>query len=130
MPNGKGELDCRYCVYARRNDGEWPVLVGSSIRCLFHEQELPVGEEPYRFCTHFKTNDFWYSEQYGMHELFPMFHQIARLGAELEPGMLYSYVPGIPDSLGPLKRLRIPDFKERIWRKCDESESNDIDGEH
>jgi hypothetical protein len=119
MPNGKGQLDCRYCVYARPTDGDGPPLVGSSIKCLFHEQELPAGRQSYRFCIHFQANNLWYAEGYGFYSFFPIFVQIARLNSDLEPGMLYCYECGIPNSVEPVRRLRVPDFENLTWNPAD-----------
>jgi len=82
---------------------------------MFHGQPLPSAEHSYRFCVNFQTNDFWYSELHGSHEFFPMFMQIARLGKDLEPGVLYCYENGVPNTVKPVKRLRTPDHENCAW---------------
>jgi len=44
-----------------------------------------------------------------------MFMQIAQLGMDLEPGVLYCYGNGVPNTVKPVKRLRTPDHKNGKW---------------
>lgn len=124
MPNGKGFLDCRYCVYALPTDNEWPISFDSSIKCLYHQRELPDATEQgaHRFCINVQPNELWYSEQGGMHIFFPFLQQAARFGAELEPGLLYEYQVPLKDSLKPLHRLREPDYENRSWKAIESEE--------
>ena len=118
MPNGKGEIDCRYCVYAWPANDNWQVIFGSDINCLYHQQKIPkpsTGHE-HRFCSNVHANELWFSEQGGMHIYWNFLVQAARFGAELEPGMLYEYSEQSAKGLKPLKRLRVPDFDNRKWK--------------
>jgi hypothetical protein len=119
MPNGKGFIDCRYCVYSRPEDGKWPILFGGAVHCLFHEKSLPKPSEgtQHRFCINIIANEQWYSEQGGMHIFFPFLRQVARFGAELEPGILYEYHCQVATSLKRLASLREPDYKKIGWKE-------------
>jgi hypothetical protein len=121
MPNGKGFIDCRYCVYAWPTDENWPIQTGSTVKCLYHQQQLPKPTEAgaHRFCINLQANELWFSEQGGMHIYWPFLQQAARFGAELEPGMLYEYHVQLAESLRPLKLLREPDFDNRGWKQID-----------
>lgn len=118
MPNGKGFIDCRYCVYARPENGEWLILFGGPVHCLYHQKSLPApsGGIEHRFCINIIANEQWYSEQGGSHIFFPFLRQVARFGAELKPGILYEY--GYPNagSLKQLAVLREPDYHKQGWK--------------
>jgi hypothetical protein len=91
MPNGKGFIDCRYCVYAWPEGDKWPILFGGPVRCLYHQLPLPApskGSE-HRFCINIVANGQWYGESSTAHIFSPFLRQAARFGAELEPGILY-----------------------------------------
>ena len=117
MPNGKGFIDCRYCVYAWPVD-KWPILFGSRVKCLYHQQELPQPTDSgeHRFCISIQANETWFSEEGGMHIYFPFLRQVARFGAELEAGMLYEFQTQVQASLKPLAQLREPDYQNRTWK--------------
>ena len=121
MPNGKGFIDCRYCVYAWPEDGKWPICFGGPIRCMYHEKSLPKpssleGTE-HRFCLSIVANEHWFSEQAGSHIFNPFLSHVARFGAELEPGVLYEYHPHDAGSLKQLALLREPDYEKKGWKK-------------
>ncbi len=99
-------------------DDKWPILFGSRVKCLYHQQELPQPTEPgdHRFCINIQANETWYSEQGGMHIYNPFLRQVARFGAELEAGMLYEFETQFPKSLKPLALLREPDYDNRSWK--------------
>ena len=121
MPKGKGFIDCRYCVYAWPENGEWPILFGGPVRCLYFQKSLPepsVGTQ-HRFCINIVANEQWYSEQGGMHVFNPFLRQVARFGAELEPGILYEFHPQVATSLKPLAILREPNYETRGWKQTD-----------
>ena len=132
MPNGKGFIDCRYCVYAWPSDGHWPV--DEKIICLYHQQNLPETRSPgaHRFCINIQPNETWFSEYRGLHIFFPFLQQVARFGAELEPGVLYEYEDQCPESLATLKKLREPDYECRSWKPIasnDQSTDSEVDGD-
>ncbi len=117
MPNGNGFIDCRYCVYARPEDGKWTILFGGPVHCLYHQKSLPKPSDgDHRFCINIITNEQWYSEQGGGHIFFPFLRQVARFGVELEPGILYEYslLPG--SSPKRLASLREPNYKTGGWK--------------
>ena len=117
MPNGKGFLDCRYCVYARPVEG-WPILFDSRVRCLFHQKELPQVTEDgwHRLCINFQANETYYSESPSYHLFTPPVRQFARFGAELEPGVLYEYSYAKPKDIRKLCVLRLPDYHKFGWK--------------
>ena len=121
MPNGKGFIDCRYCVYAWPENDQWPVLFGGPVKCLYHQKSLPNPSEgtQHLFCINIIVNELWYSEQGGMHIYFPFLRQTARFVAELEPGVLYEYHCQLASSLKPLATLRKPDYEKRGWKQSD-----------
>ena len=127
MPNGKGFIDCYYCVYASPVDDSWPFLMGSRVKCLYHQQELPNPKEEgnHRFCLSIQANETWYADQNGMHIFSPFLRQVARFGVELEPGMLYEFQMHITESLKPLALLREPDYQNRSWKVKQEGEQDD-----
>jgi hypothetical protein len=120
MPNGKGFLDCRYCVYAQPIDGG-PLLFGSKTYCLFHRCELPqpkiVGA--HRFCIHFQASELYFAEAFLGAMFRPIASQFARFGAELDPGVLYEYgsvsARMLPHPVDALATLRKPDYHNRTW---------------
>jgi len=119
MPNGKGFLDCRYCVFAWPLDGKWPLLFGSRTRCMFHQSDLPSVTAPghHRFCVHFQPSELFFSES-PLTMFRPIAAQFARLGAELAPGVLYEFnhYSKPPQTVQQLAVLRIPDYQDRCWK--------------
>ncbi len=116
MPNGKGFLDCRYCVYAYPLDG-WPILFGSRLNYLYHQKELPQATEPggHRLCIHFQASETYYAESPLTGLFSPPSRQFARFGVELEPGVLYEYPYPMPQHIRKLCVLRVPDYRNVRW---------------
>jgi hypothetical protein len=121
MPNGKGFIDCRYCAYAWPEDDQWPLCFGGPVRCLYHRRSLPPPSEgtQHRFCINIVANEYWFGESSGLHLFSPFIRQVARFGAELEPGVLYEYQPQNAGSLRALAKLREPDYENRSWKNID-----------
>ena len=117
MPNGKGFLDCRYCVYAYPVEG-WPMLSGSRVKCLFHQKELPQPSEAgaHRLCISFQASETYYSESPSTRLFFPPVRLFARFGTELEPGVLYEYAYPSAKSIRQLCVLRLPDYQKTGWK--------------
>ena len=121
MPNGKGFLDCRYCVFAWPLDGKWPLLFGSQTRCQFHQSDLPAATSPgnHRFCIHFQPSELFFSES-RLTIFRPVAAQFARFGAELSPGVLYEYgalsARQYPKPVQQLAVLRLPDYEHLSWK--------------
>jgi hypothetical protein len=114
MPNGKGSIDCSYCVHF---DGEgYPDGWTEERRCKFHQTMLPKpsSEHLNRFCCHFEPNQTYCEDNLGM-QFFPVVRRFAWFGIDLEPGVLYEFPYPAPHEAKKLAVLRIPDFQNIRW---------------
>lgn len=116
MPNGKGSLDCSYCVHfdATGNPGGH----GEERLCRFHQTILPKAkvQANNRICGNFDA-----SELYCAHNPLRQFCTLARrfawFGIDLEPGVLYEFCYNQPPGITKLAVLRIPDYQNLTWNK-------------
>jgi len=116
MPNGKGALDCSYCVHF---DGcAYPKDFGQERLCRFHESILPKPkiDSNNRICGNFEPN-----EDYRIDNPFAQFFTSARrfawFGVDLEPGVLYEFCYNEPPKITKSAVLRVPDYHNGGWRK-------------
>src|SRR6266566_6668468 len=113
MPNGKGVLDCSYCVHFEGKgypDGHY-----EERRCRFHETVLPKTKLPYhnRICCNFEPNDT-YRQHEGLRDFIPLPRKFAWFGEDLEPGVLYEFSQYHPPGITALAVLRVPDYQTRL----------------
>src|SRR6266446_229331 len=116
MPNGKGSLDCSYCIHF---DGTgYPDGHAEERLCRFHQTVLPKPKLAYhnRICGNFEPN-----ESYGQHGSLGQFFTLARrfawFGTDLEPGVLYEFSYNHPPGITVSAVLRIPDYQNGAWKK-------------
>ena len=116
MPNGKGSLDCCYCVHFDAQG--YPDGHGEERYCRFHETKVPKARVEYqnRICGNFVPN-----EAYFAHNPSPQFFTLARkfawFGIDLEPGVLYEFCYNQPPEIKKSAVLRIPDYQKMGWKK-------------
>lgn len=115
MPNGRGSLDCCYCVHFEGTG--YPDGHGEERRCHFHQTVLPKATADYlnRICCHFDPNET-YELHNGLGQFAPLVRRFAWFGVDLEPGVLYEYSYPHPPSIAQLKVLRIPDYENDTWQ--------------
>jgi hypothetical protein len=120
MPNGKGTLDCSYCVHFQGKG--YPDGCHEERRCRYHNSVLPKPKLPYhnRICCHFEPNEMYW-EHNPLREFIPLLRRFAWFGADLEPGVLYEFSYNHPPGITPLAVLRVPDYQNRGWKKPSES---------
>lgn len=116
MPNGKGTLDCSYCIHF---DGTgFPDGHGEERMCRFHQTVLPKAKVEYhnRICCHFGPNGTYHKHNV-LGQFLPLVRRFAWFGIDLEPGVLYEFP--YPNSRAITKSavLRIPDFRNATWKK-------------
>ncbi len=116
MPNGKGVLDCSYCVYF--DSQGYPDGHHEERLCRFHEAVLPKTKLPYhnRICCNFEPNST-YREHDPIPQFIPLARKFAWFGEDLEPGVLYEFSQYHPPGIRALAILRVPDYPNRGWKK-------------
>lgn len=117
MPNGKGSLDCCYCVHF---DGTYPEGHGQERLCRFHQTIVPKGKDPTnnRLCGNFTANEIYYAHE-TWHQFFPLARRFAWFGIDLEPGVLYEFCYNVPKEIVKSAVLRIPDYHNGTWKMPD-----------
>jgi hypothetical protein len=116
MPNGKGSLDCSYCVHFAGQG--YPDGHGEERLCRFHETLLPKAKlsDNNRICGNFEP-----TELYFVHNPSRQFITVARrwawFGIDLEPGILYEFGYNTPNEISKTAVLRVPDYQNRNWKK-------------
>lgn len=116
MPNGKGSLDCCYCVHF---DGKgYPDGHGEERFCRFHETVLPKAKISYnnRICGNFEPNTA-YLEHTSFGQFFTLARRFAWFGTDLEPGVLYEFCYNQPPGITKSVVLRVPDYQNNAWMK-------------
>ena len=103
MPNGKGSLECCYCVHWR---GEHQGYAGAYAEgfCAHHDAPVPstLPKWGHRVCSEFSPNDFFKrdSSRISVEERF------ARFGIKLKPGILYVFGYNTPKEIKELVELK------------------------
>ena len=116
MPNGKGSLDCSYCVHL---DAEgYPDGHAEERLCRFHETVLPKpkGEYNNRICCNFEPNELYFAHN-PSRQFFPLARRFAWFAIDLEPGVLYEFCYNMPAAISKTTVLRVPDYQNRTWKK-------------
>jgi hypothetical protein len=109
MGNGRGKIDCVYCVHFAGSDQH------ESASCRFHGAALPASELN-RICCHFQASALL-SQEGGARTLFaPVARQFGWFGADLEPGVLYEFMYNDPPSIKKLAVLREPNYDTWGWK--------------
>jgi hypothetical protein len=120
MPNGRGKLDCIYCVHfdAQFDAKGYTYGKGEERACAYHQVILPKpkDESNNRICGNFAPNGLWYRDNKYL-EFFTLVRQFAWFGIDLEPGVLYEYSYNDPPGMIKLAVLRIPDYEHPHWTK-------------
>jgi hypothetical protein len=117
MPNGKGVLDCSYCIHF---DGQgYPDGHFEERKCRFHQTVLPKTKLPYhnRICCHFEPNETYKQHESSLSQFMTLARKFAWFGEDLEPGVLYEFSQYHPPGIRALAVLRVPDYQTRGWNK-------------
>jgi hypothetical protein len=116
MPNGRGSLDCSYCVHF---DGMgYPDGHGEERLCRFHQTVIPKAKfEPNnRICGNFEPSEVYYAHN-PSRQFFTLARQFAWFGIDMEAGVLYEFCYNQPAGITKSAVLRIPDFQHGTWKK-------------
>src|SRR5262245_56260568 len=98
MGNGRGKIDCVYCVHFAGSDQH------EEARRDFHGTRLPPSDLN-RICCHFEANALL-ADDSGTGGLFaPAARQFGWFAADLEPGVLYEFMYNDPPSVKKLAVL-------------------------
>jgi hypothetical protein len=116
MPNGKGSLDCSYCVHFDSHG--YPDGHGEERYCRFHQTMLPKAkvETNNRICGNFQASELYYAHRQSR-EFITLARQFAWFGTDLEPGVLYEFHYNQPPGITKTAVLRIPDYHHNTWTK-------------
>ena len=120
MPNGKGALECCYCIHYK---GQWSGYDAAHEPgfCTYHNAALPGTTDTHlnRICCNFSSND-----DYDKHNpLFESDGRLKRISPEerfswfktpLKAGMLYVFLYNVPASLKEFGKLRIEYERKRV----------------
>jgi hypothetical protein len=110
MPNGKGTLDCCYCVHFRGNARHHEPGA-----CAFHGVTIPASANN-RVCVHFDAAESYFREQ-GFSETIPPARRFTWFREDLEPGVLYEFCYNTPYRIDGRTVLRVFDYDRREWVK-------------
>lgn len=110
MPNGKGQLDCSYCLYF---DGSgYPDGFGEERTCYFHHVILPMAHDlrHNRVCCHFEPNEA-FERHGGIGPFSTVAGNFAKFGHPMEPGVLYEFPYPNPSAIEESALLRVPNSR-------------------
>ena len=103
MPNGKGQMDCCYCVHWQN---EWDGYDGAYEQgfCTLYQAEIPstLPDWIHRICVDFAPNRYF--EKYLIPNSLPQ--RFAWFGIELQKGVLYGFHYNAPTEIKRLKELQ------------------------
>lgn len=111
MPNGKGSLDCYYCIHYGGT------TMGERAECSFHRVVLKKTAYE-RICCHFEAHQRYWDDN----SIFsPPARKFSWLGADLEPGILYEYGYNDPRTIVRTTAMRIPDYQKNEWTRAEDA---------
>jgi hypothetical protein len=88
MPNGKGQIDCCYCIHFRSKYEGSDAMYDEGF-CKFHRSEIPstLSSWNHRICVDFEPNKFFenYLQYNSLEQRFNWF------GKELTKNVLYEF---------------------------------------
>jgi hypothetical protein len=115
MPNGKGSLDCCYCVHFSGNG--YPDGHGEERLCRFHQTIVPKAKDfpNNRICGNFAPGELYYA--HSRSQFFTLARRFAWFGIDLKPGVLYEFCYNQPNVIIESAVLRIPDYQNDTWTK-------------
>jgi len=119
MPNGKGTIDCHYCVNYE-NKGKWFPSFGPQGFCHFHKIDLPLpkGVHNNRICCHFEANNDYWLDNPG--KFCPPARRFAWFGIDLKPGVLYEFGYNDPEGIKESSVMKEPDsFIDKSFKRVD-----------
>lgn len=104
MPNGKGQIDCCYCVhFESESEYEGADAIYEKGFCTFHKSEIPstLPEWNHRICKDIEPNEFF--EKYLQHN--PLEQRFEWFERELEKDVLYEFPYNDHNAIKKLKDL-------------------------
>ena len=117
MPNGKGALDCSYCIHS--GGPGYPEQFDETFVCKFHGVPVPPAKDHNnRICCHFAPNDAYQRDQGGSLGTVQM--RFAWFGIEMRPGVLYEFHYNYPPGIKESTILRVPNYHSNTWKLPDE----------
>ena len=116
MPNGRGSLDCSYCVHLDAKG--YPDGHAQERLCRFHQTVLPRPREDQnnRICANFEASDV-YHDHNPPRRFVTLGRRFAWFGTDLEPGVLHEFHYNDPPGITKSAVLRIPDYGNGTWMK-------------
>jgi hypothetical protein len=97
MPNGKGSLECCYCIHYR---GEWQGYDAAYEQgfCEYHKSALPsttINWE-HRICSNFSPNEYYFRdnpifELHDMSKRITVEERFSWFDTTLQPNVLYTF---------------------------------------
>jgi hypothetical protein len=116
MANGKGSLDCSYCIHFNRSQG-YPEGFSEERLCKFHDVILPPSKNKHhnRICINFEPHESYFRDNYR--QFSPVARRFAWFGIDMEPGTLYEFSYNQPSGITKTSVLRIPDLLHGSWTK-------------
>src|SRR5262245_35691003 len=109
MGNGRGKIDCAYCVHFGGTEPH------ERADCRFHGAPLPRSDLN-RVCCHFEASARLGEESGARARFAPVARQFGWFGADLEPGVLYEFPYNDPPAIEKLAVLREPDYSAWDWK--------------
>ena len=114
MPNGKGSLECSYCLHWQALDGDRGHFYAyQDGRCTLHNVGIPgsLPEWIHRVCTDFSPSDEFAADNH-VGEFSPsrdvgevVAWRLSWLGADIEPDTLYGFHYNDPSNRWVIKAL-------------------------
>lgn len=102
MPNGRGQIDCCYCIHYQGEYEGADALYEQGL-CKFHNAEIPstLPKWNHRICIDFEANKFFdrYLQYNSLEQRFSWF------GRELEKNVLYEFPYNCHTEIEKLKDL-------------------------
>ena len=116
MPNGKGTLDCDYCIFFVVQIPKQPDQEYANHYCSFHETKLPHSPDLHlnRICCHFEPKDDYFMDN---GQFFPPARRFSWFPTDLKPGVLYLFHYNTPENIEKSIVMRIPDYEKDTWYK-------------
>jgi len=102
MPNGKGQIDCCYCVHFQ-GEYEGSDEMYDEGYCKLHKSDIPstLPNWNHRLCTEIELNKHF--EKYIPHN--PLEKLFERFEKQLEENVLYEFPYNVPSAITKLKDL-------------------------
>ena len=118
MANGKGSLECSYCVHFNPSSG-YPEGFSQARYCNYHKVKLPLPKREHnnRICCNFTPNLAFEHDNLFPH-FIPLARRFAWFGIDMQPGVLYEFPYNQPPDIMQTAVLRVPDYNTGSWKNA------------